>query len=185
MSTAASHSLMTAEQLLDQSFRLGRCELIRGELVMMSPAGGYHGSLASELAFHIDVHVRQHKLGKVFAAETGFVLERNPDTVRAPDIAFIAADRVAEARTPKYIPIPPDLAVEVNSPNDRAGEVAEKVNWWLRCGTRAVWVVDPHSKTVTTYCPDGSARVFHHEQTLDGGAVLPGFTLALDQFFAD
>ena len=174
-----SQNLMTADELLARSAELGRCELIQGELIMMTPAGGFHGDVANEMAYRLNVFVRENALGKAVAAETGFILERNPDTVRAPDVAFIRNDLVKQANTPKFIPIPPDLAVEVNSPNDVVGEVVAKVQWWLAHGTRAVWVVDPESKTVTTYHPDGSARVVHHDETLTGGDVLPGFELSL------
>jgi len=138
-----------------------------------------------ELAFQIGRYVREKKLGKVYAAETGFRLETKPDTVRAADIALIASDRVEQAKTEKFIPIPPDLAVEVNSPSDAIGDVVAKVQWWLAHGTRAVWVVDPKSQTVTTYHPDGSARVVHLNETLTGGDVLPGFELPLDKLFTD
>ena len=150
---------------------------------MMSPAGGFHGSLGIRLLRHLLRFEQDQPLGEFFLAETGFVLERDPDTVRAPDIAFIATDRLAEARTPKYIPIAPDLAIEVNSPNDRAGEVTEKVRWWLTHGTKLVWVVDPRTQTVTAYHPDGSAQVHPRSATLDGGDVLPGFALQLTDLF--
>jgi len=185
MSTVSSQKLMTAEELFARSSQLGRCELIEGELVKMSPAGGEHGDLAFEFGRLIGNFVAEQKLGKVFAAETGFRLETNPDTVRAPDVAFIASDRVEQAKTEKFIPIPPDLAVEVNSPSDVIGDVVAKVQWWLAHGTRAVWVVDPKSNTVTTYHPDGSARVVHRGETLTGGDVLPGFELPLTQLFTD
>jgi len=185
MSTAPSHKLMTAEELLARSSELGRCELIQGELIKMSPAGGLHGLIGMRLLRHLDQFVQSNKLGELTLAETGFRLETSPDTVRAPDVAFIASDRVAQAKTEKFIPIPPDLAVEVNSPGDTVGEVVSKVQWWLAHGTRAVWVVDPKSQTVTTYHPDGSARVVHRGETLTGGDVLPGFELPLDKLFVD
>lgn len=183
MSTAPSQNLLTADELWQRASKLGRCELIKGELVMMNPAGGDHGYIAGEIFGHIWSFLQEHDLGKVYAAETGFVLERDPDTVRAPDVAFIAKDRVADAKTPKFIPVPPDLVVEVNSPGDAAGEVVEKVQWWLSHGAQLVWVVDPTSKTVTAYQPDGAARVLQRDQTLDGGAVLPGFTLPVAAIF--
>jgi len=134
---------------------------------------------------HLDRFIQANKLGELTLAETGFRLGQGADTVRAPDIAWIATERVEQAKTEKFIPIPPDLAVEVNSPSDVIGDVVAKVQWWLAHGTRAVWVVDPKSKTVTTYHPDGSARVVHHNQTLTGGDVLPGFELPLNKLFVD
>lgn len=183
MSTATTPQLVTAEQLLERSAELPRCELIRGALKMMSPAGGRHGDLAFALGLQIGTYVNEHHLGKLYAAETGFLLERDPDSVRAPDIAFIAAYRADQANTPGYIPIPPDLAVEVNSPGDRAGDVAAKVQWWLTHGTKLVWVVDPKPQTVTAYHPGGSAHVYAAQDTLDGGDVLPGFAMPLASLF--
>jgi len=181
--------LLTAEALLALPDPPKRCELIRGELIPMSPAGGNHGNITHRLNRMIDRFLERSGLGpdgkELFAAETGFILVRNPDTVRAPDIAYITTERLPEARTPKFIPIPPDLAVEVNSPNDRASDVTEKVTWWLTHGVRLVWVVDPQSQTVTAYHPDGTARVHHADQPLDGGDVLPGFTAKLKDIFGD
>lgn len=152
---------------------------------MMSPAGGDHGDYAHEIAFHISTFVRRHKLGKVYAAETGFVLERNPDTVRAPDVAFIANDRLSQAKTPKYIPIPPDLVAEVNSPRDTSSAVTAKTHWWLTHGVKLVWIVDPKTRTVSAYHPDGTGRVHQLSDKLDGGEVLPGFSLALTELFGE
>ncbi|MEM9883161.1 MAG: Uma2 family endonuclease [Planctomycetota bacterium] len=170
--------------MLGRSAELGRCELIRGELKMMSPAGGSHGIVGMRLVRALNRFLGDQDLGECTLAETGFILDRNPDTVRAPDIAFIAAERLAEALTPKFIPIPPDLAVEVNSPSDTAGDVADKTRWWLAHGTRAVWVVDPKSQTVATHAPDGRAHVYGRDDTLPGGEVLPGFELPLAELFA-
>lgn len=178
-----AHNRMTAEQFLARSGELGRCELIEGELIQMSPAGGEHGLIGMRLVRRVDRFIADHALGELTLAETGFRLGQDEDTVRAPDIAFIARDRVEQAKTPGFIPIAPDLAIEVNSPNDVIGEVVAKVQWWLEHGTRAVWVVDPRSQTVTTYHPDGSARVVHRSETLTGGEVLPGFELPLTQLF--
>ncbi|MEL7087020.1 MAG: Uma2 family endonuclease [Planctomycetota bacterium] len=185
MSTVPNTNLMTAEELWERATNLGHCELIRGELNQMTPSGGTHSFVGMRLLRALDRFIQDRDLGELTLAETGFRLETNPDTVRAPDIAFIAADRLAQAKTPKFIPIAPDLAVEVNSPNDRAGEVVEKVRWWLTHGTRGVWVVDPKTSTITAYHPDGTARVFAVGQTLDGGEVLPGFTLDLEAFFSE
>ena len=176
---------MTADELLRRSDTLGRCELIEGELTMLMPPGGFHGRLCSDLGYFLEDHVRRHPVGWVYQ-EVGYLLERDPDTVRAPDVSFIAADRLDRADTPKYIPIPPDLAVEVNSPNDRPGEVLAKVGWWLEHGVRLVWVVDPETRTVAVYPGDAAAgvpRVLGRADTLDGGNVLPGFVLPLTEVF--
>jgi Uma2 family endonuclease len=176
---------MTADEFFDRSAELGRCELIEGEIIQMSPSGGLHGLIGMRMLRHLDRYVQAHDLGELTLAETGFRLGQDTHTVRAPDIALIASDRVEQAKTEKFIPIPPDLAVEVNSPSDAIGDVVAKVQWWLAHCTRAVWVVDPKSQTVTTYHPDGSARVVHLNETLTGGDVLPGFELPLDKLFVD
>jgi Uma2 family endonuclease len=181
---ATASQIMTAEQLLAAGDSLGRCELIKGDLRMMTPAGGRHGDITSILHYRLSAHIYENRLGKLFAAETGFILERDPDTVRAADIAFIAADRLADARTTGFIPIPPDLAVETLSPGDRASEVAEKIQWWLDHGAREAWVVDPENRTLTLHAADQTARVFREHETLDHSAALPGFALALADVFS-
>lgn len=182
MSTV-SH-ITTADQLLAEADRLGRCELILGELRMMSPAGNEHGKIASRLDRWIGSHVEQHGLGETYAAETGFLLDRNPDTVRAPDFAFVASARLPRTETHKFLPIAPDFCAEVISPSDNADEVIEKVLWWLGHGVRLVWVVDPRTKTVMSYRPGGAAHVYSESDaaTLDG--VLDGLEIQLVRLFA-
>lgn len=161
-----------------------RLELLDGELKIMPPSGLEHGENAGDMFGFIWTFVRQHKLGRVTAAETGYVLHRNPsgrDTVLAPDVGFIAAGRV-EGRIEKYAPVAPDLAVEVVSPNDSSDEVQDKVTKYLKYGTQLVWVVYPRLQQIVVHTQDG-ARTLSRDDTLDGGAVLPGFSLALDEFF--
>ena len=102
----------------------------------MPPAGGAHGNVAMTIGMFIAAHVRERQLGRAFAAETGFVLARNPDTVRAPDASFVSYDRLAQGELPSgYIEMAPDLAVEVTSPSDSARDVQEKADAWLAAGT--------------------------------------------------
>ena len=117
---------------------------------MMSPAGSEHGWIVTNVTVPLAVFVKQRSLGRVFGAETGFRIGHDPDTVRA-DVAFVTAMRVGVELPPGFFPGPPDLAVEVLSPDDRAGEVLAKVQDWLDAGCRAVWVVDPRTRTVTVY----------------------------------
>lgn len=140
--------MITAEQLLT-SHATDRCELIEGELRMMSPAGGEHGRIAMNIAFLLELANKQAKAGRVYAAETGFVIGRNPDTVRAPDVAFVEqslVDKILDES--KYLPFAPTVAVEVISPTDNFSEVAQKAQQWLSSGTRVVWLVDPKNKTI-------------------------------------
>lgn len=176
--------LYTAEELLEISSKDdNRYELIQGRLRVMAPAGDVHGFLASSLNARIHIHAEDNHLGFAFAAETGFLLETDPDLVRAPDVAFVRADRVQGRLTGKYFPGSPDLAVEVVSPNDRASDVQDKVQDWLRHGTHLVWVVDPRTATVTIYRPDGTANVLKANDTLEGENVLPGFAFPLVRLF--
>lgn len=150
---------------------------------MMSPAGGGHGQVAANLAFFFKQWALDHG-GVVYGAETGFVLERNPDTVRAPDAAWISPQRAAEADTNKFIPIPPDMLAEVLSPNDKAEEVAEKIQWWLDHGVRLIWVADPANRCVTVHHPNGDAHVYRAGDTVTGGEVMLGLSVAVDELFS-
>lgn len=178
----ASSSIITAEQLLAAG-DIGRCELIRGELVMMSPAGPNHGDIANNVAFYVTKHVKQHRLGKVFAAETGFLIARNPDTVRAPDVAFVKADRVKSLPSRGFFPGSPDLAVEVLSPDDAASEVLAKVQDWLGAGCAEVWVVDPVRKTIVVSRKDQPVLVLNEGDELTCESLLPGFRLPVAEIF--
>jgi Uma2 family endonuclease len=173
--------ITTAEQLL-RAQDIGRCELVRGELRLLIPPSADHGRVAMRLGRAIADHVEAHSLGTAYAAETGFFLSREPDTVRAPDVAFVRSGRAA---TPErgYYPGAPDLAVEVLSPDDRPGYVKEKVAEWLEAGARAVWVVDPRKRTVTVHGTRRKPRVLGEGDPLRAGAVLPGFEIGVREIF--
>jgi Uma2 family endonuclease len=150
----------------------------------MSLSGSEHGVVTMRLSLILGPFVAARNLGLLFGAETGFELERNPDTVRAPDIAFISHARIPAGRIPQgYWTGPPELAVEVVSPSDTAREVSEKAADWIRFGARAVWVVDPDSKTVTVYAADRSVETIAQGEMLDGGEVLPGFWCDVSEIF--
>jgi Uma2 family endonuclease len=173
---------ITAEELLAMG-DIGRCELLKGEIHHMPPAGAEHGSVALELAYRIKIHVEAHKFGEVFAAETGFIIARGPDTVRAPDVGFVGGDRLPLGRVKGYFPGPPDLAVEVVSPNDTASEVATKVDEWLSAGAILTWVVDPASRTIVVHRAGTQAFRYRAIDTLTDEPTLPGFTLELRSIF--
>lgn len=178
-------SLVTADELLALPTGMGkRYELVLGEIRVMSPTGWQHGNVVSNLHEILAWFVKQHDLGMMFGAETGFRLARDPDTVRAPDIAFIAKQSLpAEMPREAFWPGAPDLAVEVLSPDDRTGEVDEKIEAWLAAGTTAVWIVDPKLRTVTIYQSENIVDVRAVGQTLDGGAVVPGFSSPVAELF--
>jgi Uma2 family endonuclease len=179
----ATKTLLTAEDLLRLPDSGRWYELVKGELVEMTPVGLEHGDLAALVLSRLRYYVEAHQLG-LAAMEVGFFIERAPDTVRAPDVCFISAARLPSGRREGYFEGAPDLAVEVISPGDVAVEVEAKVQDYLSHGTRLVWVVHPRTRTVTTYHPDGSARVLRAGDMLEGEDVVPGFQLALSELFA-
>jgi Uma2 family endonuclease len=180
---STTQSITTARQLLEAS-GLGRCELIGGKLKMMSPGGFRHGRVASTIDRMLGNFVSERGLGTVLGPETGFHIARDPDTVRAPDVAFVRADRLPETEPVGFFPGAPDLAVEVVSPSDRASELLIKVQDWLEAGCRAVWVADPQTRTVTVYRAGGESVVLTADRTLDAGDVLPGFRTPVAELFA-
>lgn len=162
----------------------GRFDLIRGELIRLTPTGGEHGEIATELARHIANYVSDRQLGRVYIDETGFVLSREPAIVLCPDIAFVREDRLPPRSERRgFLELAPDLAVEIVSPSDRMSEVSEKVTEYLRAGVRLVWVVEPRTRQVTAYTSDRHARLLLEEDELDGEAVLPDFSLPVARIF--
>jgi Uma2 family endonuclease len=175
----SSAALMTADELLALSMPDKRTELVRGVLVVREPAGGRHGRVANELSRVIGNHVHAHALGAVYAAETGFTLARRPDTVRAPDVAFVRRERLPDPEPTGFPDLAPDLVVEVLSPSDRPGDVLAKVGDWLDAGARLVWVVDPERRRARVYREDGTEYMPDETDQLLGEDVLPGFSCGL------
>ena len=170
--------LMTADELLRMKDQDARYELVKGELRKMSPSSHEHGDVALEIGARLRTYVREHRLGKAYAAETGFLISRNPDTVRAPDVAFVRTDRLVH--TPGFFPGPPDLAIEVISPNDSYSDVEEKTLQWLRAGVRAVVTVDPRLKSVRIHRSNGSTTA---TDLLEVPEVVPGWSVPVAEIF--
>ncbi len=168
-----------------------RLELSEGRLIVMSPAGWKHGGIASWLLRKVGDHVDENRLGMTTAAETGYILYKNPDpkgkdTVRAPDVGFIAAARVPgdlNELPDGYVPFAPDLAVEVVSPNDEADEIKQKVEEFLKYGTRLVWVMYTARKEVKVHAPGQKTKTLKAGDVLEGGDVLPDFKIAVQDIF--
>jgi Uma2 family endonuclease len=177
----AIEQITTAEALLEAT--LQHCELLEGELIMMSPAGFNHGGIAGNIALALGAFVKPRSLGVVVTAEPGFQIAHNPDTVRVPDVAFVRADRIPSCGVKGFFQGAPDLAIEVISPSDRAVEVEAKSQEWLGAGCRAVWVVDPETRTVAVHSNSG-VTVLSESETLTGGDVLPGFSVSVAEVFA-
>jgi Uma2 family endonuclease len=173
--------LMTAEELLVRQPPHMRSELVDGVMRVREPGAYRHGKYASRVAALLDAWVRPRKLGDVVGAETGFILRRNPDSVRAPDAAFISAERLPPPDVTGYAELAPDLVVEVRSRGDRAGEIREKTAAWLDAGVRLVWHLDPERRRGAVHRADGTVRRVDADGAFDGEAVLPGFVMTLEE----
>src|SRR6266487_2290141 len=173
-------TLVTADQLERLRLPDKRVELVKGVLIVKEPAGYRHGAVAARLAKILMDYADAQDLGQVVAAETGFTLASDPDTVRAPDAAFIRRERLPDPPPAGFARLAPDLVVEVLSPDDRPGEVLAKVADWLSAGTRLVWVIDPERRLARVYRHDGTEATIAGAEVLDGEDVLPGFSCPLE-----
>ncbi|HEY0762740.1 MAG TPA: Uma2 family endonuclease [Pyrinomonadaceae bacterium] len=180
MSTSTQTHLMTAEELMNIDDEPNRHELIKGELLTMAPVGFPHGTATMNLSVLLYSHVKANNLG-VLAAEVGFKLESDPDTVLAPDISFIARERVG-VRSEGYRDGPPDLAVEILSPSDRKTQVERKTSLWLELGAKAVWNVNLRKRTVEVVRADGKRWLFYENDELVDDTV-PGFRVKVSKIF--
>ncbi len=176
--------LWTAEDLLDFQNPPWQHELVQGVLYRMPPTGDEHGYVTGNFFGWLFQHVKTNQLGELFAAETGYVVQTNPDSVIAPDCSYIAKDRWSTNQlTGKYLRIAPDLVAEIVSPNDRPREVQEKVERWLQFGVRAVVVIDPKSQTVTVHQSLDQKTIYGLDNTIDLNFVVPGFSLPMRHLF--
>jgi Uma2 family endonuclease len=176
---------LTADELFMMPHGNFRYELVKGELIKMSPTGGKHGILTARITLALGQYVEANGLGETLGAETGFILTTNPDTVRAPDAAFVSRERIPPGDFPeKFWPGAPDLAVEVISPSDTLYEVEEKIEQYLEAGVKLVWIVNPKKRTVTIYQPNIEPQTLSEADTLDGREVVPGFQYSLARLFA-
>jgi Uma2 family endonuclease len=176
--------LITAEDLLRMPDDGLRYELVRGQLITMPPAGNIHGNRTMRLGWRLAQHVESNDLGVVYAAETGFKITSNPDTVRAADIAFVSKARLAEVGDVEgYWPGAPDLAVEMVSPSDTYTEVEEEVAEYLQAGAKAVWVVNPRRRTITVYRSLTDITILVEQDMLEGCDVIPGFRCRASDVF--
>ena len=184
MSTTET-KLMSAEELLQMPDDGFRYELIEGELRRISPAGDEHGRVGIALLVPLGSYVMKNKLGALYLAETGFLIKTKPDTVRAPDIAFVRMERIRkEPKVKSYRHGAPDLAVEVVSPGDRVNQIDQKVTEWLKAGASMVWIINPKPKTITVYRSLTDIITLTEKDTLEGGEVVPGFQIPVAEIFA-
>jgi len=174
---------MTAEDLLALPDRGNRYELVEGELQQMAPASGPHGRDGGRIFGRLQRFTEEHGLGVVYLSDTGFLLRREPDTVRCPDISFVRTARLPEADAYGVVPFAPDLAIKVVSPSNTVSEMTRKVREYLDAGSAMVWVVEPTTRFVTVYTPDNMARIYRDGDTLTGGDIIPGFELDVTYIF--
>ena len=179
----SSTVLLTAEKFLEAQ-PSNRCELVEGELRMMSPAGGGHGRIAVNVAVLLDRFVRGKSIGRLYGAETGFVISRDPDTVRAPDAAFVKQSMLAAiVDESKFLPFAPTLAVEIISPYDRFTEVESKAQEWLSSGAEVVLLLDPASAQVHVMRSLQRIEVLTNTQSLDLSQTIPECIIPVQQLF--
>lgn len=186
-------ALITAEELFAYDMPNKRVELVRGQLIVREPPGMRHGEHAARIVGALISYLSHDRAasgatltrGRVVTCDSGFTLARNPDTVRAPDVAYVSRERWAGPLPVGYGEFAPDLAVEVRSKNDRPGAVLSKIGDWLDAGTQLVWIVDATNEQVAVYRADGPQAMLGVADMLDGGDVLPGFTYAVAELFAD
>lgn len=184
MTTTSETKLLTAHDLMRLYSKGVRGELIGGVLHKTISTGVNHGTIVVKLVLLLGAFIIPNRLGSLMASDVGIWLERDPDTVREPDIAYISAGRMPiEKDVPGYSEVVPDLIVEVASPSDSLREVREKALMWLDHGAALVWVALPDDRAVDVYRPDGSVVTLTEEDTLDGGKALPGFTCRVSEIF--
>ena len=184
--TTTKPELLSADDLLRLSGEGAKGELIRGVFHETMSAGVNHGRIVVKLVLLMGAFVMPRRLGTLLASDTGVLLERNPDTVREPDIAYISAEKLPIGEdVPGYSEVVPDLVVEVASPNDSRMEVRRKALMWLEHGVGLVWVVHPDSHAIDVYQPDCSILTLTEDDTLEGGDVLPGFTCQVSDIFGE
>ncbi len=174
--------LMTADELLAMPEDDCRYELVKGGLITLPLEGGLHGSVASRLNRRLGAFAEAHDLGEAFI-RTGFILAKDPDTVRGPDVSFVSNARLSADTPDGYFTSAPDLAVEVVSPNDTYTEVAEKVAEYLAAGTRLVVVVDPINHAITKHTAQGDITRLGESDTLALDDIMPGFECAAADIF--
>ncbi len=176
--------LLTADEVERISLPGKQVELVRGRLVVREPPSTWHGVVSANLTCQLGDFVRRHGLGIVAGQDTGFKITTDPDTVRAPDVAFVGRDRAERIPRRGYAELAPDLVVEVLSPDDAPADVLAKVADWLGAGTKLVWLVDPERSEVRVYRQDGSLSVLREGDALQGEDVLLGFNCPLLQVFS-
>ena len=175
--------LLSGEELYKMS-NSGRSELVKGELIRMAPAGHPHGFIEFNIGGILYAFVRQHKLGRVIGGEVGIYTNRNPDTVRGADVAFISNERLAQVKSSSYLDVAPELVVEVLSPDDSWSGMMEKLEEYFTIGVKLIWIADPRRRVIDVYSSLTETTHLTLEDTLTGGDILPDFSVPVVEIFA-
>lgn len=180
---AAEKTLLTGEELARLG-DIGRSELVKGEIVYMSPTGFWHGSVESRISYALSNFVSAQGSGTVFSGEVGIYTQREPDTIRATDVGFISHARMAQVASKSYLDVAPELVVEILSPDDRWNDLMDKLDEYFAIGVKLIWVADPRRKQVYVYRSITDVQRLFAEDTLTGGEVLPGFSVLVSELFS-
>ncbi len=182
--TTTKTKLLTAADLLRLYSEGVRGELIRGVLCETMPTGGKHGEIVMNLGYEIKNFVKPGRLGRLAGSDAGVLLERDPDTVREPDIVYFSAEKLPlDVEVSGHYEVIPDLVVEIRSPGDSRQAVNDKALMWLSYGVRLVWVVHPEGRAVDVHPRDGRVTRLAEGDTLDGGDLLPGLSCEVKDIF--
>lgn len=182
-SEVVRHSPITGEDLFALG-DIGPAELVKGEIIRMPPTGYVHGRIELKLGKMLDNFVEHHQLGQIMVGEIGIYTQRDPDSVRAADVAYISNERLAQVASEGYLDVAPELIVEIISPGDRWANIEDKLDEYFAIGVRLVWLVNPKKREVLVYHAPTDVARFTADDTLSGENVLPGFEAAVADFFA-
>jgi Uma2 family endonuclease len=184
MVTTVTTPLLSAEDIVRMGSQGERMELIDGVPREKEGVSGRHGEIEVQLTIPLGSHVLENQLGRIYPSDTQFKILRDPDIIHIPDLAFVRADRLPlEAERWHIMPLAPDLAVEVVSPNDRYEEVLEKIERYHRAGVLLVWLVQPRRRAIEVHPLGQPAYLLREGDVLDGGDVVPGFRLPVADVF--
>lgn len=179
-------TLMTADEFEKVAARLGPCELVRGEVVTLSPGGFSHSQLVINVGALLQNWCRQAALGRVVGGEMGIIVGQDPDTVRGADVAYFSYDRIPRQHKPEgFTAIAPNLVVEIIGKGQGWRTMVEKAGEYLGMGVDRVWVIDPRTQRVHIFQSDAEPLALSLGDELSDAAVLPGFSCKVDEFFAD